>query len=127
MAGVSVVAAKRDPADDAAAGVAPLPTLHDILNAQARRNAGAPAILAPGRAALSFAALIARLDEVRIALNSRGLGRGDRVAILAERGADVAVMELGIASCAVCVPLHAAAAAAELVDSLVQTKAKALL
>ena len=101
-------------------------TLHAILNAQARRDPRALAILAPGRPPLSFAELMDRLEDVRLALNERGIGRGDRVAVLAERGADVAVAELAVASCATCVPLGPAPPA-ELQQSLEQTKAQVLL
>ena len=123
------MSANGDPVD----GAAPIvwherqPTLYEALSAQARGGAGGSAILAPGRSPLSFTELLDRLDDVRVALNKRGIGRGDRVAILAKHGADVAVGLLGIASCAVCVPLGADASAVELASSLAHSKAKALL
>ena len=103
------------------------PTLYETLLAQARDRPGATAILAPGRPPLSFADLLDRLDDVRTALNTRGIGREDRVAVLASRGADIAVAQLGIASCSVCVPLNAGAPNVELIQSLANTKAKALM
>jgi oxalate---CoA ligase len=102
-------------------------SLYERLAALAQRDRRAVAILAPGRVPLTFGALLDRMDAIRTALNERGLGRGDRIALLAERGPDTAVAVFGIAGCAACVPLNPAAPAHELEQSLTQTQAKALL
>ncbi len=105
----------------------PAENLYDVLRAQAERHPDAAAILAPGRAPRSYAGLLDRLDSIRTFLNGYGLGRGDRVAILAGRGADTAEIVLGITSCAVCIPLNAASPLVELEQSFIQTRAAALL
>jgi len=105
----------------------PAKTLYEFLACHARRDAAAAAILAPARPALSFGDLLDRIDTIRKVLNHCGLGRGDRIALFAERGPDIAVAACGIASCAVCVPLNPAAPPFELNQSLSQTRAKALL
>src|SRR5262249_17414654 len=85
------------------------------------------AILAPGRQPLTFDGLIRQIEAVRATLHGRGLGRGDRVAVLVGRGPEAAVAVLAIACCATCVPLNAAAPAAELEQALAQTGGKALV
>jgi oxalate---CoA ligase len=102
-------------------------SVYDLLSAQARRDASAVAILAPGRTPLDFGGLLNQIDYVRTALNGCGLGRGDRIAILGARGPETAVALLGIACCATCVPLNSAAPVTELERGLVETGAKALL
>jgi oxalate---CoA ligase len=102
-------------------------SLYALIAVQARRNPDAAAILAPGRLPLNFGGLLAQIDHVRTTLNRCGLGRGDRIALLAGRGPETAVAALGIASCAVCVPLNDASALTELEAGLVQTGANALL
>jgi acyl-CoA synthetase (AMP-forming)/AMP-acid ligase II/acyl carrier protein len=102
-------------------------SLYELVVVQAQRDADAVAILAPGRSPLGFGQLLDQINRIRTTLNGCGLGRNDRIALLAERGPETAVAALGIASCAVCVPLNAAATPTELEDGLVQTGAKALL
>jgi len=64
------------------------------------------AILAPNRTSLCFGRLPQRLDAIRAALNGFGIGRGDRVAIALPRGPEMAVCLVGVASCAIAVPLN---------------------
>ena len=86
----------------------PEKTLYEIFAGHAQRHATAAAILAPARPALSFRELFDRIEAIRRALNHNGLGRGDRIALFAERGPDTAVAVCGIAGSAVCVPLNPA-------------------
>ena len=102
-------------------------SLYELLSAQAQRDPDAAAILALGRTPLTFGALLDQLDNIRATLNGCGLGRGDRIALLAGRGPETAVAALGIACCAACVPLNIAATPTELEHDLVETRAKALL
>jgi oxalate---CoA ligase len=101
--------------------------LYGLLASQARRNPGAVAILASGRAPLSFGALVAQVDAVRAALEERNFGGEDRIVLLADRGPDVAVAALAIASCAICAPLNPAAPAVEIEQALRQLSATALM
>src|SRR6266478_3166548 len=54
----------------------------DRLQSWARRTPDAPAILAPGRAPLTYQRLWTHIGEVGSALRSIGLRAGDRVAIV---------------------------------------------
>lgn len=100
--------------------------MHSLLAARAASLPDAPAILSPGGDGLSAGELAGRVEEIRRALNERGLGRGDRVAVTAGVGPEAAVAMLGVVSCSVCVPVNPSAAA-ELGALITQTKARALL
>ena len=109
--------------------MAPQPaTLADLWRVHAEERPNAPAILAPGRPALSFAALEQQVAETRAALQELGLGPGDRVAVAAGNyGAEAAVAELAVASAATCALVDAGATAAELLQHLDQVRPKALV
>ncbi len=68
----------------------------------------AVAISAPGRSALTFAALRGHITATIRALNSEGIGRNDRVAIVLPNGPDMASAFLAIASGATTAPLNPA-------------------
>lgn len=101
-------------------------TLHALLAARAALDPQAPAILSPGRSELSVGALAQQVDEIRGFLNGHGLGRSDRVAVLAGLGPEAAVATLGVAGCAVCIPINPLATA-ELEAALIETRAQALV
>jgi len=63
------------------------------------------AILAPDRRPLSYAQLCRHVDHIVSLLNSRGLGRNDRVAIVLPRGPELAVALLSVIAGFTCVPL----------------------
>jgi amino acid adenylation domain-containing protein len=84
------------------------PTVYRLLEARAVQNAGAEALLAPGRAAMSYARLLGQVDETLYALNDAGIGRGDRVATVLNNGPEMAAAFLSIAAGAVCAPLNPA-------------------
>jgi acyl-CoA synthetase (AMP-forming)/AMP-acid ligase II/acyl carrier protein len=83
-------------------------TLHGLLEAQALRDPDAPAILAPGRAPLSYGRLHAEVLSVGKALNAMGIGQRDRVCLVLENGPEMAVAFLGITSAATLAPLNPA-------------------
>lgn len=114
------------PSAEGAAKPAPTGTIHGLLATRAALDPEVPALLSPGRADLSVGALVRRLNEIREFLNGRGLGRGDRVAVLAGLGPEAAVAALGVAGSAVCIPISPLAPA-ELDVALAETGAKALL
>ena len=74
--------------------------------AQAQPNA--KAILAPGRRPLSFAGLIRQMTDVRETLNSWGIGREDRVAVILTDGPEATVAFLGVTSGAIYIALNPA-------------------
>ena len=76
--------------DDGAATVA------GLLAARARQRPDAPAILAPDRPPLSYAALHDRVGALTAALAAAGVGVGDRVALLMPEGPELAVALLAI-------------------------------
>jgi acyl-CoA synthetase (AMP-forming)/AMP-acid ligase II/pimeloyl-ACP methyl ester carboxylesterase/acyl carrier protein len=102
-------------------------SLFELLYLRAQKDPGAAAVVALGRTPLSFGALLDQFAHIRTTLNSRGLGRGDRIAVLGSRGPETAVALLGVACCATCVPMNPGAPSAELQHGLTETGAKALL
>ncbi len=68
----------------------------------------AVALLAPGRAALTYGGLLRQIDLTMAALNEAGIGRNDRVAIVLENGPEMASAFVAIASAATCAPLNPA-------------------
>ena len=77
--------------------------LKDLLSAGAD---GASALSAPGRQALSFADLRALIGSTLSALNSIGIGRNDRVAIVLPNGAEMASCFIACASGVASAPLN---------------------
>ena len=69
--------------------------MHGLFEAQAARLPGRTALRA-GAEALSYADLDARATRIARALRARGAGRGQRVGLCVERGADMLAAVLGI-------------------------------
>ncbi|MBV9539227.1 MAG: AMP-binding protein [Acidisphaera sp.] len=80
-------------------------TVMDLL---ARGAADAPAIGAPGRAPLTYAALRSLAARTAAALAGLGIGRGDRVAIVLPNGPEMAASFVAIACAATTAPLNPA-------------------
>ena len=87
--------------------------LHVLLVDVARGRAGATALLAPGRPALSYAQLGGQVQNVGIRLACAGIGPRRRVAIALPNGAELGVATLAVASYATCTPLNPASSEAE--------------
>lgn len=87
----------------------------------------APAIQPPGRPPLAHGALRALARDTVAALNARGIGRGDRVAIVLPNGPEMATAFLGIAAGASTAPLNPAYRAEEFSFYLEDLKAKAIV
>jgi acyl-CoA synthetase (AMP-forming)/AMP-acid ligase II len=79
---------------------------------QAARNPDAISILAPGRRPLTYGHLNRQVDHVVETLNSLGISRNDRVAIVLPESPEMAVAVLAIAAGATCAPLNPAYRAA---------------
>ncbi len=100
-------------------------TIARLLEAGA---AAAPAIRATeGRATLSFAALRDLCARSVAALNARGIGRNDRVAIVLPNGPEMATAFLAIACGAATAPLNPAYREDEFAFYIEDLKAKALV
>jgi acyl-CoA synthetase (AMP-forming)/AMP-acid ligase II len=78
-------------------------TLLDLLSQGAP---DAPALLAPGRAALTFRETRERVFALAERLAALGLGREDRIAIVMENGPDLVLSFLAAAVCGTAVPLN---------------------
>jgi acyl-CoA synthetase (AMP-forming)/AMP-acid ligase II len=92
----------------------PFSSLPYLLEYQANRTPYASAILAPGRAPLSYARLYQHIHHVERALRAMGIGRHDRVAVVLPNGPEMAVAILAVAAGAVCAPMNPAYGAEEL-------------
>jgi len=87
----------------------------------------APAIGAPGTAALTYDGLRALVERTIATLNSFGIGRNDRVAIVLPNGPDMASAFIAIASGATAAPLNPSYKADEFEFYMSDVKAKALV
>ena len=87
----------------------------------------APAIRAPGRSALSFGALRQLIADTRTRLNTLGIGRNDRVAIVLDNGPEMATCFVACASSVTSAPLNPAYRAEEFEFYLSDLKAAALI
>ncbi|MDP6426510.1 MAG: acyl--CoA ligase [Rhodospirillales bacterium] len=82
---------------------------------------------APGRPYMSFAELAALADKTVTAINARGIGRNDRVAIVLPNGPEMAAAFLAIGSGATTAPLNPAYREEEFEFYLSDLDAKALV
>ncbi len=87
----------------------------------------APALTAPGRPALTHGGLRAQVHATVAALNARGIGRGDRVAIVLANGPEMASCFIACASAVTSAPLNPAYRADEFEFYLSDLNAKALI
>ena len=102
--------------------------IHHLLEDQAERTPDAPAILAPGRAPLTYGRLRVHILTMwcrRCML--LGLSRNDRVALVLPNGPEMAVAFLAVAAGATCAPLNPAYSANEFDFYLADLHAKALI
>ena len=86
----------------------PYVSISQLLDAQARRHADAPALLAPERAPLSYDRLWRQVDAMVRTFPAMGIGRHDRVALVLPNGPELATAFLGVAAAATCAPLNPA-------------------
>jgi acyl-CoA synthetase (AMP-forming)/AMP-acid ligase II/acyl carrier protein len=80
-------------------------TVYELITAQERRDPDAAAVLEPGHEVLTYRRLREQIEYVVRSLNSAGIGRNDRVALILKNGSDMAVAFLATAAGASCVPL----------------------
>jgi len=83
----------------------PLPELSTIFDLIAGAH-DHPALLAPGRPALSYRQLRANVAELVAQLNGFGLGRGDRIAIAMGNGPEIILAFFAAALCGTAAPLN---------------------
>lgn len=102
-------------------------TLHELLESQARRDPAAIAILAPGRAPLTYGRLHAEALAAARALEAFGIGRGDRVASALETGPEAAVAFLGVTAIATFTAVNPASLEGEVAFTLEDLGIKSLI
>ncbi|HEY3439755.1 MAG TPA: AMP-binding protein [Paludibaculum sp.] len=81
-------------------------TVWRIIQESAERYGDAPALLAPGRAPLSYAALGSQSLRLAGRLTDAGIGPEQRVAVVLPNGPEMAAAFAAVASCAACAPLN---------------------
>jgi acyl-CoA synthetase (AMP-forming)/AMP-acid ligase II len=90
-------------------------------------DADAPALAAPGRRALSYAALRTLIERTARSIGALGIGLGDRVAIVLPNGPELASAFLAVGSIATAAPLNPGYRLGEFDFYLSDLNAKALL
>lgn len=105
----------------------PRQTLFDLLAHAATLTPSSVAILGLDRAPLTYAALLAQVQNTGAWLNRQGIGRRDRVAIVLPNGAEMATAFLSVAATAACAPLNPDYKLAEFLFYLEDVQAKALI
>ncbi|MCE4093506.1 AMP-binding protein, partial [Klebsiella pneumoniae] len=118
-------------ADEASAGTTAetkvFAHISGLLEFYARRTPAAPALLAPGRPALSYGALAEAIRQLVRALRELGIRPADRIAVALPRGADTALALLAVASGCACVPVNPDLTADELQRYFSELKLTALV
>ena len=105
----------------------PFSCLPHALEHHAKRIPDAPAILAPGRAPLSYRRLYQHIDTMGRTLRAMGIGRHDRVAVVLPNGPEMAVTVLAVTSSASCAPMNPAYGAEELDTYFADLRPRALI
>jgi acyl-CoA synthetase (AMP-forming)/AMP-acid ligase II/thioesterase domain-containing protein len=99
----------------------------DLLRRAGAQEPGAPALLAPGRSVLPYAALVELVSGIGGGLRASGIGAESRVALLVENGPEAASAFLSIAQAAAVAPLNPAYRAQELAFYLEDLDAQAIV
>jgi len=102
-------------------------TIEKLISARVEQDPRAIAILDPARSPLTYQGLYAQIQNTITSLNSKGLGRGDRVAIVLPNSPEMAVAFLAITACATSAPLNPAYGTSDLEFYLGDLNAKALI
>src|SRR5215471_16316006 len=98
-----------------------------VLEHHAQRSPDAPAILAPGRAPLTYGRLYQHIDQIGRTLRALGVGRRDRIAVVLPNGPEMAVAFLSVATWAMCVPINPAYGTEELDRYFADLRPRALI
>lgn len=105
----------------------PFSCLPLLLQYHAKRIPDRPAILAPGRAPLTYGRLYQHIETMGRALRAMGIGRRDRVAVVLPNGPEMTVAILGVAANAACAPMNPAYGAEELDRYFADLRLRALI
>ena len=102
-------------------------TIERRIAALALQDPGRLALLSPTGARATFGELRATVDQVRQVLRGSGVGPTDRVALILPSGIDLATAFLGVAASAASAPINPGYTEAELVFSLRDLGARAVV
>src|SRR5262245_24103664 len=105
----------------------PFSSLPHLLEHQARRIPDAPAILASGRAPLTYRRLYEQVDKMGRTLRAAGIDGRDRVAVVLPNGSEMPVAILAVAGCAACAPVNPAFGVEELNRYFEELQPRALI
>ena len=101
-------------------------TVFDMLRGHALANPDGPALVIPDGGVLSFGDLAAMAENALGFLNSRGLGRGDCVALLIDDRPTFAAANLAMCGACTVIPLNPALSRRELESLLCAVQANAI-
>jgi oxalate---CoA ligase len=101
--------------------------LHQMIASQENQRPRALAILAPGKAGLSYRELSRHLAAAALQLTRLGIRAGDRLAVVMPNGSEMASAFLAISSVCTCAPLNPAYRLDEFKASLEDLRIKALV
>lgn len=105
----------------------PFSCLARLFEYHAEHTPEAPAILAPGRAPLTYGRLYQHIDGMRRALRAMGIGHRDRIVVVLPNGPEMAVAVFGVAAIGACAPLNPAYGSEELDRYLADLRPRALI
>ncbi|MCP3405770.1 non-ribosomal peptide synthetase [Bradyrhizobium sp. CCGB01] len=92
--------------DNAGAETRTFADIGGLLDFYARKTPAAPALLAPGRPALTYGKLGDLIQQLVRTLRGLGIAPADRIAVALPRGADSALALIAVASTGACVPVN---------------------
>lgn len=102
-------------------------SIHHLLEIQGDRRANAVAIAGLGHPPLSFRRLLLHVEQAAKTLNTLGIGRNDRVAMVTPNGPEMASAFLAVSSAATFAPLNPLCRTNEFEFYLTDLGAKALI
>ena len=127
MALSDIASGAREGSDGGSAETKIFSHLGGLLDFYARKIPSAPALMAPGRPALTYGALGERIQHLVRTLRGLGIAPTDRIAVALPRGADSALALIAVASSGACVPVNSDLTADELQRYFSELKLKALV
>ena len=95
-------------------GESTIGTVRWMVERQARRRPDAPSLIHPDATAVSYADLLAVIEQVHARLAGMGIGPGDRVVLLLDPCLATATAKIAVAASATACPLNPAASLEEL-------------
>jgi acyl-CoA synthetase (AMP-forming)/AMP-acid ligase II/thioesterase domain-containing protein/acyl carrier protein len=89
-------------------------TVPELIRNRGQISANAPAFLAEGAQAMSYARLVSLIDDFRVQLASAGFGKSDRLAVVHGGGVEALATMLGVMGVTAVAPINPGSTAEEL-------------